>query len=479
MVLEIYQNTKLMDTIVAISTALAKSAISIIRLSGDMSLQIASKILMPICSKSLSKTTSQSSSVADDRLLPFLLPRKATLCNVYSASGDILDKAIAIYFQAPKSFTGEDIVEIQSHGGILMAKEILNLCLKNGAILAKPGEFSMRALRNDKLDLVELEATLALINNTNTNLTKLIARNLDGRLSRMLESIRTQILSIIAQMEVNIDYADDDLDSIILNDSLNILEDVISRFELMLDSSRHYHKLQNIKLCIIGKPNVGKSSLLNLLLMQDRAIVSERAGTTRDTITAILDICGNLVSLTDTAGIHASTDSIEMQGIERSFQSARESDIVLCVFDISRPMDTQDFVIMDFLRQECKDKSILIVLNKNDLLNKNDYDFSDFEVIKLNTRDEVNAGFLKEKIATFLTMDIDSEMLVLTNTTQSTLLESACRNLSAARQHLLNGILELASYELNQSLQSIGQMTKPYDVEDMLNSMFSQFCVGK
>lgn len=473
-----------MNTIVAISTALAKSAISIVRLSGDEALQIANRLLFSnnynnknhnTCSNY--NLTLSNENIAHDINLK-LIPRKATLCSIYNAKGDMIDKAIVIYFRSPKSFTGEDIVEIQSHGGILIAKEILNTCLEYGALLARAGEFSIRALRNGKLDLVELEATLALINNTNTNLTKLLTRNLDGQLSHLLESIRTQILTIIAQIEVNIDYADDDLDITILNQSLEILAKVIQRFELILDSSRHYHKLQNMKLCIIGKPNVGKSSLLNLLLMQDRAIVSEQAGTTRDTITAMLDICGNLISLTDTAGIRTSTDSIEMQGIERSFQSAKESDILLCVFDSSEYMDAQDFLIIDFLKQ-CKDKCILIVLNKNDLAQKNTYNFSNFCVISLNTKDKLNAKLLKEKIATFLTMDIDNETFVLTSTMQSTLLESACKNLSAARQYLIDGILELASYELHQSLQAIGDMTKPYNVEDMLDSMFSQFCVGK
>lgn len=477
-----------MNTIVAIATALAKSAISIIRLSGDEALQIASKLLKPShsCNKSFGNTLQRDTMSFMQRYDEMeqskplkLIPRKATLCNIYNANGDMLDKVIAIYFKAPNSFTGEDIVEIQSHGGILIAREILNACLEHGAVLARAGEFSIRALQHDKLDLVELEATLALINNTNKNLTKLLTRNLDGHLSQMLESIRIQILTLIAQIEVNIDYADEDLDPAILNHALDILAKVIQRFEMVLDSSRHYQKLQDMKLCIIGKPNVGKSSLLNLLLMQDRAIVSEQAGTTRDTITAMIDICGNLISLTDTAGIRKSTDSIEMQGIERSFQSARESDILLCVFDISKPMDTQDFVIMDFLLQECRDKCVLIVLNKNDLSQQNNHDFSDFETIILNTKDKENSKPLKEKIATFLTMDIDSETLVLTNAMQSTLLESACKNLSAARQYLSNGILELASYELHQSLQAIGDMTKPYNVEDMLDSMFSQFCVGK
>lgn len=452
-----------MNTIVAISSALAKSAISIIRLSGDEALSIVSKLLKK----------------EDEKQESLLVPRVAMLRNIYNEKGEMLDKAIIIYFKSPKSFTGEDIVEIQSHGGVLLANEILKACLAFGAILAKAGEFSMRALRNNKLDLVELEATIALINNTNTNLTKLLTRNMDGKLSQMLESLREKILHIIAQIEVNIDYSEEDLDKDILSKSVSTLLSIRVRFQDILDSSRHYQRLQDIKLCIIGKPNVGKSSLLNLLLMQDRAIVSDVAGTTRDTITAMLDICGNLVSLTDTAGIHASTNSIEKQGIEKSFKSARDSEIILCVFDISEQMSEEDFLILDFLKKECINKSVLIVLNKNDLTKQNTYDFTPFQIVELNTKDEYSARLLKKKIANFLTMDIDRDTFVLTNTAQIMLLESVCSNLDTAKNFLLNGELELASFELLQGLQSLGAMTKPYNVEDMLDSMFSQFCVGK
>ena len=168
-----------------------------------------------------------------------------------------------------------------------------------------------------------------------------------------------------------------------------------------------------------------------------------------------------------------------MQGIEKSMKSARESEIILCVFDISKPMSKEDFEILDFLKSECSNKSVLIVLNKNDLARQNTHDFTPFQTIILNTKDENNARLLKEKIANFLTMEIDNNTFVLTNATQSNLLESAYKNLSIAKELLMNGSLELASFELHQSLQSLGSMTKPYNVEDMLDSMFSQFCVGK
>ena len=457
-----------MNTIVAISSGLTKNAISIIRLSGEDSLSIIKKLLEPKCNTN-----------TDSTIMRPLIPRKASLRCIYDTQGRMLDKAILIYFQAPYSFNGEDIIEIQSHGGIVLAQEILKTCLAYGATLAKPGEFSKRALLNGKLDMLELEATLALINNTNTNLTELLMRNLNGKCSKMLESVRLQILEIIAQIEVNIDYSEEDLDSNIIEHSMNILHDIISKFQAILESTKHYNKLQHIKLCILGKPNVGKSALLNLLLLQDRAIVSDIAGTTRDTITETIDIHGNLVSIADTAGIRTSDNDIEMQGIQRSFEYAKNSEIILCVFDISSKITSEDREILDFIHCNCNDKFVLIVLNKDDLESQIDYDFSCFNTIQINTKDIRNSQRIKQKINEFLTMEIHHDTLILTSNLQSNLLESAWHNLIHAKELLLRGELELSSYELTQSLQFLGQIIKPYDVEEMLDSMFSQFCVGK
>ncbi len=449
-----------MDTIVAISTAQSRSAISIIRLSGSNALDIALRLI-------------GSDSIK-------LQPRIAKLCFIYNNNGDVLDKVIMIYFKAPYSFTGEDIIEIQCHGGILITQEILKTCIVFGATLAKAGEFSMRALRNGKMDLVEIETTLALINNTNTNLTKLLTRNLKGECSKLLESIRLKIVEIIAQIEVNIDYSQEDIDDDILYHSIKTLIFITNKFNSILESTRHYNKLQHIKLCILGKPNAGKSSLLNMLLMKDRAIVSEYAGTTRDAISEMLDINGNIVYITDTAGIRDSKDSIEMQGIEKSFEYAEDSDFLLCVFDLSMPMDSDDFKIIEFIESDnIKDKFILIVLNKDDLEIKNRYDFSHFKTITLNTKNADNRQYLKDAIEQFLTMNIDKDTLILTSTSQAMLLESTQNNLYEAIRLLKQGIIELASYELTQSLNNISQMTKPYNVEEILDSMFSQFCVGK
>ncbi|RDU73156.1 tRNA uridine-5-carboxymethylaminomethyl(34) synthesis GTPase MnmE [Helicobacter aurati] len=462
-------------TIVAISSGISKSAISIVRLSGEKALEIAYQFIMPKHNQAI-HTNYPSNSSKNIRLIP----RKATLCSLYDSKGRLLDKAIMIYFKAPFSFNGEDIVEIQSHGGLLITQEILKSALDFGATLASPGEFSKRALRNGKLDMVELEATIALINNTNTNLTQLLVRNLTGECARMLESSRQAILEIIAQIEVCIDYSEEDLDPAILEKSLSSLQFLIKRFRAIRESSAHYSRLQGAKLSILGKPNVGKSSLLNLLLLRDRAIVSQEAGTTRDVITESLDINGNIISLSDTAGIRTSSNSIENQGMQRSLECAKESEILLCVFDLSRNMDEDDYKILDFIHLDSiKTKSILIVLNKNDLPKKNTYDFSDFNYCVINTKDINHRQIITDKIQEYITMHIDSDTFILTNAAQNTFLESALNNLMKASSLLEKNILELASFELMESLKNLSAITKPYNVEEILDSMFSQFCVGK
>ncbi len=447
-----------MDTIVAISTPLAKGAISIIRMSGEESASIAKKI-------------------ANLPLDYHLQPRYARLSNLYDKDGILIDKAIMIYFKSPGSFSGEDIIEFQTHGGIIISQQILETCLHFGARIAKAGEFSYRALMNGKMDLVQLEATVAMINNNNMNLAKLLTRNLEGKLSQLLEKSRTKILEVVAQIEINIDYADEDLDDNIISQALDNIESIIKSFDNILNATKQYHKLQNLKLCIIGRPNVGKSSILNLLLMKNRAIVSDISGTTRDIITEYIDINGNLISIADTAGIRQSNDIIESEGIKRSFEYAKDSDIILCVFDVSDGMQKEDLEILDLCKK--LDKIILVVLNKNDLSHVNNYDFSSFDTISINTKDDNNAKILRDKIADLITMQIDTQTLVLTNNTQITLLKDSLNHLKEAINLLKNGNLELSSLELTNALKLIGNITKPYNVEDMLDSMFSQFCVGK
>lgn len=456
------------EVIVALASGTSKSAISIVRLSGQNALDIAYRFLKPQATGGLKNQDSP------------LVPRQASLREIYDSKGRLLDKGIVIYFKAPHSFTGEDVVEIQSHGSPLLARDILESAIDFGARLALPGEFSKRALVNNKLGLLELEATLALINNTNTNLTPLIARNLTGEGARLLNSSRETILEVVAQIEVNIDYSEEALDEGILAGALGRLDSLQKSFSAILESSASYARLQGLKLSIIGRPNVGKSSLLNLLLLRDRAITSDLAGTTRDVVTENLEIKGNVVSISDTAGIRAGEDEIEKEGIKRSLEEARESQILICVFDLSSPMQSEDYEVLEFLNQDSiKQKSIIVALNKSDLARKNTHDFSGFKPCFVSSKDIKSREILIDRIHTHLSLDIESETLVLTNTRQTSLLQAALNCIKKAPKLLENGELELASFELMQALREIAEITKPCDIEEVLDSMFSQFCVGK
>ena len=456
------------EVIVALASGTSKSAISIVRLSGQNALDIAYRFLKPQATSGLKNQNSP------------LVPRQASLREIYDFKGRLLDKGIVIYFKAPHSFTGEDVVEIQSHGSPLLAREILESAIDFGARLALPGEFSKRALVNNKLGLLELEATLALINNTNTNLTPLIARNLTGEGARLLNSSREAILEVVAQIEVNIDYSEEALDEGILEGALARLDSLQKSFSAILESSASYARLQGLKLSIIGRPNVGKSSLLNLLLLRDRAITSDLAGTTRDVVTENLEIKGNVVSISDTAGIRAGEDELEKEGIKRSLEEARESQILICVFDLSSPMQSEDYEVLEFLNQgSIKQKSLIVALNKSDLARKNTHDFSSFKPCFVSSKDIKSREILIDRIHTHLSLDIESETLVLTNTRQTSLLQAALTCIKKAPKLLENGELELASFELMQALREIAEITRPCDIEEVLDSMFSQFCVGK
>lgn len=446
--------------IVAISTALSRSAISITRLCGSNALNIAKNIV--------------------DKPL---IPRVATLCNAYDKDGNLIDKLICIYFKAPNSFNGEDIVEFQSHGGVVIAREILKLCIDLGARVALPGEFSKIALLNNKMDMIEIEALNSAINSTNTNLNKAFMRNANGELKKLLDFVREKIVQAIAQIEVNIDYSEEDLDNKILQNTVSDLGNIKTKFNSILESTKIHSKLQNIKLSIIGKPNVGKSSILNLLLSHNRAIVSNIAGTTRDIITEIIDIDGNLIQIIDTAGIRESGDTIENMGIEKSMEVAKISDILLCVFDSSTEMEIKDYEILDFATSQ--NAKVFIILNKNDLEKK--IDFLDFkgnykdDIISINTLDSLSNNsnqILREKISAYLN-GFNKDELILMNSIQENVFLDSVKCIEKSIIYLQDNKLELASFELNEILKNIATFTKPYDNDEVLDSMFSQFCVGK
>ena len=336
------------ETIAAIATAHGIGGICIVRISGEEALSIA---------LSLSHRSS-------------LRPRYATLVNLFDASGEAFGEAILIYFKAPHSFTGEDVVEVQTHGGFTASSLALDAVLALGARIANPGEFSKRAFLNGKMDLSKAEAISDLINSRSQSAAKILARNLRGELADFVANLRAALVKTLAFVEVCIDYAEDDLPADVLQSSQKMLDENIKSLGKITRISRSRKGLiEGFKVAIVGRPNVGKSSILNSMLSFSRAIVSDEAGTTRDLIEESLQIGTHLIRIVDTAGIRHSGSKLESIGISYSLRAASEADVILAVFDASREWDAEDAQILKILREQ-KEKKIIYVLNKCDLPRK-------------------------------------------------------------------------------------------------------------
>jgi len=444
------------DTIVAIATAHGVSSISIIRLSGVDALSIAKKI-------------SQKEHIS---------PREAILTSLYNYNHEMIDQAIIIYFQSPKSFTGEDIVEFQCHGGMIVAEEILATATALGARLAEAGEFSRRAFLNGKIDLSKAEATAKLIEAKSIDAAKILARQLKGELKKFVDDSRDALLRALAYSEVMIDYAQEDIPNDII-DNISSQLDILSidMSSIVEASHRRRGLIDGFRVSIIGKPNVGKSSLLNALLNYDRAIVSSMAGTTRDTIEEQVRIGSHIIRLVDTAGIREARDEIEQIGIERSINSFSDADVVIALFDNSRSFDIEDEKIVSLL-SESKDKHIVVAINKSDLPNK-------FDIEKIRDFDPIFVSATKDfkKLTIRLRELLDSvgsgDELMLISARQIDAVEQTQRAIDSAKIPLESEELELFSYHLQDAIRYISSISKPYDSEEILDKMFGEFCLGK
>ena len=442
------------DTIVAISTANGVGAVSIIRVSGKEALDISLKLL---------KTNK-------------LTPRYATLLKIYSLDNELIDRGIIIYFKSPKSFTGEDIVEFQTHGGFLISNLIIDELLKAGARLAKPGEFSKRAFLNDKMDLAKASSIQSLITARSKDALKILTYQMQGSLSKFVESLRGELVKTLAYTEVCIDYAEEDLPTDILEKINNLLGKNYKKLdEIVTISKQRKGLIEGFKVAIIGKPNVGKSSILNALLSYDRAIISNEAGTTRDSIEESLMLGSHLVRIIDTAGIREGVSSIEKIGIKTAIKKANEADIVLAVFDNSAKFDEEDRAILEIcMGLEKNDKKIFYILNKSDLIQKFDK--------KLNKPLQISAkegiGLVTDELKNYLdTKNYDG--IMLTATYQINAVNSAKEAISRAKNLLNENELELFAYEINTAISEISSITRPFERTEILDEMFSSFCLGK
>ncbi len=442
------------DTIVAIATANGIGSISILRISGKEALKIALNL-------SHKKE---------------LKPRFATLSSVYNSNDEIIDEALLIYFKNPFSFTGEDIVEFQCHGGVAVSNIIMSEVIKQGARIAQPGEFSKRAFLNGKIDLSKAEAIAKIIEARSEDAVKLLARQLKGELSSFVNSIREDLLFMLAYTEVSIDYAEDDLP----NDIFEQIEDKLNKIEIkLLDtleaSKRRDGLIEGFKVAIVGKPNVGKSSLLNKLLNYDRAIISDIAGTTRDTIEETVKIGTHLIKIVDTAGIREANDVIEQIGIEKSIEAIDEADIVISLFDNSKELDCEDEKILSLLEKNSH-KQIIKVLNKIDLENRFDKSKLD-KFISLSTKQSINP--LIYEIESLLDLNSSSDDMTLISKRQVEAVDKTLFYIKEATTPLKTGELEFFSYHITEALENISIITKAYEHEQMLDVMFGSFCLGK
>lgn len=443
------------ETIAAIATANGMGSIAIIRISGDSALEIAKKI-----SKKNSFT-----------------PRHATLTNIYNSQDELIDEAIVIFFEAPFSFTAEHVVEIQCHGGFIVAQSILKATLNAGARLANAGEFSKRAFFNGRIDLSEAEAIAQLIEAKSEDAAKILASQMKGSLKLFIENIRDEIIHILAYSEVSIDYAEEDLPEDLILQIKAKLDELKALLDKTLQASKSREGLmQGFRVAIVGKPNVGKSSLLNALLNYNRAIVSEIAGTTRDTIEEQVKIGTHLIRIIDTAGIRDASDEIEKIGIERSLEAIEQSDIVVALFDSSREADDEDRQIVELIKKNAKDKNVIVVKNKIDLEQKFKLEALAFD-LELNSKSSVNP--LIESLENIMNVSNSSDEIMLISQRQISAVEATIKNIQEAFIPLEDQELEIFSFHLNDAVKEMSSITRPFDNDEMLDKMFGSFCLGK
>lgn len=440
------------DTIAAIATAHGVGSISIVRLSGERALEFALK---------LSHKTK-------------LTPRHATFTKLFNQNNEIIDEAIMIYFKAPYSFTGEDIVEFQTHGGFSVSEVLLEELVSLGARLALAGEFSKRACLNGKMTPLKALNIQDLILSKSALAAKIIARNMQGNLGELLEKIRTDLVKTLAFVETSIDYADDDLPSDLLEQISTMCEEnskILKEIYTLSQSKKGL--IEGFKIAIIGKPNVGKSSLLNALLSYERAIVSDIAGTTRDTIEESFKLGTHLLRIIDTAGIRESKDAIEQIGVALSKKSLEDSDIILAVFDASIEEDKEDGKIFELLANI--DKKIFWILNKSDLENvfKNTQNKN---FIKLSAQKDIT--LLKEELQNYLN-SFDSEGIMVSSLDLINACKISSEAIFRAKGLLEESSLELFAFELNLAINELARFTKDFQRDEILDEMFGNFCLGK
>lgn len=399
-------------------------------------------------------------------------------------NNEIIDEVLISYFIKPRSYTTEDMCEINSHGGSIVMENILQICLENGAELAEAGEFTKRAFLNGRIDLSQAESIIDIINSKTKKESQASVKQLEGFLSKEISKIRSKILDVMVDIEANIDYPEYDIEQVTESRTLNMLDDVkkdLNKLKNTFDNGKIIK--EGIKVAIIGKPNAGKSSLLNALLREERAIVSKYEGTTRDSIEEFMNIDGIPVKIIDTAGIREAEDEVEKIGIERAKHIAKDADLIIAIFDISRELDDEDFEIIDLI----KDKKAIIILNKTDLI-EDDYVVDnritelDKTIIKISALNGIGIDKVNEEIARlFKINEIDSDNgIIVTNVRHKNLINKAIDFDENAIRSIKNNMpMDICSIDIKAMLECLGEITGENVSENIINEIFSKFCLGK
>ena len=397
--------------------------------------------------------------------------------------GKIIDEVLVSYFKAPKSYTTEDMCEINSHGGNVIMRKILQICLKNGADLAEPGEFTKRAFMNGRIDLSQAESVIDIINAKSDREAKEGIKQLEGYLATSIRKIKNEILDVMTNIEVSIDYPEYDTPDVLEDDLKKKMEEVLDKLH-KLEASFDNGKLikEGIKTAIIGKPNAGKSSLLNAILKEDRAIVTEYEGTTRDTIEEFVNINGIPLKLIDTAGIRETENEVEKIGIEKSIKYAKEADLVILIIDGSKDLSKEDIEILNIVNP----KKTIIILNKIDLEQKIDENTPEIvkfnNIIKISALKKEGIDKLYEKINdlfNFNQINVDND-IVITNERHKIQIQKAIQNLNKAIKSLsINMPIDIVAISLKDVLSDLGEITGEEASEEIINEIFARFCLGK
>lgn len=454
------------DTIAAISTAIGEAGIAIVRMSGDDSVNIIDEIFVSASGKKMAEAENRK----------FLYG--------HIADGDkLIDEVLVVKMKGPHSYTAEDIVEIHCHGGVVSVKRILNLILSKGARLAEKGEFTKRGFLNGRIDLTQAEAVIDMIKAKTDISFDMGLNQLSGALSEVLNKLKDELVSMQALIVANIDFPDEDIEDAAYHDLMERSDKILEKMDNLLDNSKNSRLLRDgINTVILGKPNVGKSSLLNGLLKYDRAIVTDIAGTTRDIIEDYINLDGVLLKITDTAGIRETDDEVEKIGVNIAREKLKEADLVIAIFDISRDFDKDDEEILNLIR----DKKHITILNKDDL----DQKIYDEEIEKYFKDDYLRLSVMEnESVKKIENLIIDlffdgelqiSSDSILSNIRHINALKEAKKALLEVNESLKEKVfLDLIEVDLENVIGHISEITGTITTEDILDRVFSNFCIGK